>query len=70
MDFGPSRRTRDQSDRYHLWDYDSDTRSHVLSLLPFQIASIEASDHTFEPAAFVTWTPIEWFYPRDWGAYS
>src|SRR4051794_21211434 len=61
MDFGPSRRTKDASDRYHLWDYDSDTRSHVLSLLPLQIVSIEATNHTFEPAEFVTWSPIEWF---------
>lgn len=22
MDFGPSRRTHDQSDRYHFWDYE------------------------------------------------
>lgn len=70
MDFGPSRRAKDKSDRYHLWDYDSDTRSHVLGLQPFQIVSIEATNLTFEPAEFVTWSPIEWFYPRDWGAYS
>lgn len=70
MDFGPSRRAKDKSDRYHLWDYDSDTRSHVLGLPPSQIVSIEATNTIFEPAEFVTWTPIEWFHPRDWGAYS
>jgi len=70
MDFGPSRRANNKSDRYHLWDYDSDRRSHVLGLLPFQIVSIEATNHTFAPAEFVTWSPIEWFYPRDWGVYS
>lgn len=70
MDFGPSRRARDRSDRYHLWDYDSDSGSHVLGLLPFQIASIEATSLTFEPAEFVTWSAIDWFHPRDWGPYS
>jgi hypothetical protein len=72
MDFGPSRRTTDQSDRYHFWDYDSDspTGPHTLSLLPAQVVSIAATDEDFDPAEFVTWSPIEWFYPRDWGAYS
>lgn len=70
MDYGPSRRARDKSDRYHLWDYDSDEGRHTLSLLGDQISSIEALDEDFEPAEFVTWSPVEWFYPRDWGLYS
>lgn len=70
MDFGPSRRFRDKSDRYHLWDYDSDEGSHQLALPPFQIVSIEATDHAFHPSEFVDWPRIEWFHARDWGAYS
>lgn len=70
MDFGPSRRAKDQSDRYHLWDYDSDQRNHVLSLLPNQIVKIEPLDESFDPAEFITWSPISWFLPRDWGQYS
>jgi hypothetical protein len=71
MDFGPSRRTKDKSDRYHLWDYDSDgpTGRHTLSLLPSQIISIEESGEAFTPADFVTWDP-NWFYRRDWGQFS
>lgn len=69
MDFGPSRRAKDQSDRYHLWDYDSDSESHTLGLLPGQVVSIEATSVTFEPAEFVIWTP-NWFHRRDWGSYS
>lgn len=70
MDYGPSRRTHDKSDRYHLWDYDSDQARHTLSLLANQITSIELLGEHFDPAEFVTWSPVEWFHPRDWGAYS
>ncbi len=72
MDFGPSRRTKDQSNRYHFWDYESDSPSgrHTLSLLPGQIVTIEGTEEHFTPAEFVTWTPVEWFYPRAWGEFS
>ncbi len=69
MDYGPSRRAKDQSDRYHLWDYESDEGSHVLSLLPSQVQSIEVLDEHFDPAEFVTW-PTAWFVSRDWGPHS
>lgn len=72
MDFGPSRRAKNQDDRYHSWDYESDTERHTLSLLPEQIISIELTDELFDPAEFVTWSTStsQWFVPRDWGAYS
>lgn len=72
MDFGPSRRAHDKSDRFHLWDYDSDTKSHSLSLLPGQVVSIEVLPATFEPSEFVTWSTATspWFVPRNWGAHS
>jgi len=72
MDFGPSRRAKDGADRYHFWDFDSDTKSHVLSLLPDQIVSILALEQIFDPAEFVTWDVISspWFVPRNWGRYS
>jgi hypothetical protein len=69
MDYGPSRRTRNLDDRFHFWDYDSDTGRHTLSLLPPQVVSIILLDDLFEPAEFVTWRP-EWIVARDWGAYS
>lgn len=69
MDFGPSRRAHNQDDRFHLWDYESDQKNHVLSLLPNQIVGMEFTNETFEPADFVTWQPA-WFIPRDWGQYS
>jgi hypothetical protein len=72
MDYGPSRRTHDRNDRYHFWDYDSDTRSHTLSLLPEQIIKIERLSVTFEPVEFITWNTKNspWFIQRDWGKFS
>lgn len=69
MDYGPSTRANNKSDRYHSWDYDSDTAHHTLSLLPEQVISIEVLTATFDPAEFVTWQP-NWIVQRDWGAYS
>ena len=72
MDYGPSRRAHNKSDRFHLWDYDSDTQRHTLSLLPEQVISIKATEETFDPAEFITWSTSEspWFVTRDWGKYS
>ena len=71
MDYGPSRNARNKSDRYHFWDYDSDSPGgrHTLSLLPEQVVAIDESDELFDPAEFVAWKP-QWFYPRDWGEFS
>lgn len=72
MDFGPSRRAKDKSDRFHFWDYDSDSARHTLSLLPEQIDSIKALPESFDPAEFITWDVAQspWFTSRDWAAYS
>lgn len=72
MDYGPSRRAHDKSDRYHFWDYDSDTAKHTLSLLPSQIIQMEPMQDRFNPAEFITWNVgnSPWFFARDWGIYS
>jgi hypothetical protein len=69
MDYGPSRRGKDPSDRFHLWDFTSDTIAHTLSLKPEQVVSIELLPDTFDPSEFVTWKP-NWIVPRDWGVHS
>lgn len=69
MDFGPSRRAKDQSPRFHFWDFSSDTKNHTLSLKASQVASIELLPDAFDPAQFVSWAP-RWIIPRDWGKYS
>ncbi|HQV70351.1 MAG: hypothetical protein WAT92_02595 [Saprospiraceae bacterium] len=72
MDFGPSRRAKDKADRFHLWDYDSDTKVHVLSLSQNQITNIEVIDEKFDPAEFITWDTKKspWFITREWGNFS
>jgi hypothetical protein len=69
MDYGPSRRANDKSDRFHMWDYESDTGTHTLSLKPEQVKAVDILDETFDPAEFVTWRTA-WFVERDWGAFS
>lgn len=72
MDFGPSRRAKNKAERYHFWDYDSDTQRHTLSLLPEQVDSMQLMEESFEPSEFVTWnvqnSPC--FLSREWGIFS
>lgn len=72
LDFGPSRRAINKSGRYHLWDYESDTKNHILSLSPEQIKSVKILDSEFNPGEFITWDTKKspWFIDRDWGQYS
>lgn len=74
MDYGPSRRARDQTPRYHFWDFESDSGSnHTLSLLASQITRVEVLNTAFSPSAFVTWDTnrSRWFTARtSWGIYN
>jgi len=72
MDYGPSRRAKLKQDRYHVWDYESDEKNHVLSLDPDKIVSLQVLDATFDPAEFVSWDTSRsaWFVPRQWGEFS
>lgn len=71
MDYGPSRRASDKTERYHFWDFDSDSgSSHTLSLLASQITSVEVLESTFEPGSFVNWNP-NWFVSRtSWADFN
>jgi hypothetical protein len=69
MDFGPSRRIKNQDDRFHLWDYESDKANHTLSLLPEQIINMEFTSTNFDPSEFVTWE-TNWFVSINWGKFS
>lgn len=69
MDYGPSRRAHNKDDRFHSWDFESDQKNHVLSLLPEQVVSIEVLEEEFDPVDFVTWQP-NWFIERNWGVHS
>lgn len=72
LDFGFSRRTKDGLERYHLWDFDSDSKNHVISLSPDRIERIETLEAVFDPAEFITWDTRKspWFIPRNWGINS
>lgn len=71
MDYGPSRRGRDTTPRYHFWDFESDSgKNHVLSLLASQIEAVVVVDSQFKPDDFVAWDTrtSPWFVARvSWG---
>ena len=73
LDFGPSRKAVDKSDRYHMWDV---RRNHVLSILPAQLRFMEEPSEpentTFDPETIVTWCTKKspWFIAREWGSKS
>ena len=69
MDYGPGRHPHKKNNRYHLWDYESDSGQHTLSLNPEQIKECEILDETFDPSELITWD-TSWFVKRDWGIYS
>jgi hypothetical protein len=69
FDFGPSRKFRDKSQRYHFLVLDGPEGRHNLSILPMQIIKIELTDIYFEPSKYIKWKP-KWFFKRNWGVYS
>lgn len=69
FDYGPSRRYKDDLDRYHLYDLDSPEEKHNLSILSEQVINIEVLNKDFEPSDYVSWQP-NWFVKRDWGECS
>jgi hypothetical protein len=69
FDFGPSRRYRDKSQRYHFLVLNGPEGRHNLSVLPMQIVKIELTDLNFNPSKYIKWKP-KWFLKRNWGVYS
>ena len=71
LDLGPVQRERGHPERYQFWDYGGRS-AHWLKLPEDQIFTIEATDESFDPAEFVTWSLSEspWSIPRNWGEYS
>ena len=68
FDYGPWKK-KPSGDRYHFLDLNSPDGEHNLSILPEQLISLEITNHGFDPAEHVKWTP-KWFIARDWGAFS
>jgi len=69
FDFGPSRRYRDKSQRYHFLVLNGPEGRHNLSVLPMQIVKIELTALNFNPSKYIKWKP-KWFLKRNWGVYS
>lgn len=71
MDYGPARSMTVPEDRYHFWDFESDSgKNHVLTLPDEQIISVEILPSSFDPAEFVSWPP-NWHVARSsWGQFG
>ena len=56
--FGPifysDSRVGSNSDRYYLWDFDSEADNHFLGLLPSRIVSMKLAREPFDPVEFFT----------------
>ncbi|WP_419892075.1 hypothetical protein [Paenibacillus xylanexedens] len=70
FDYGPSNKYKVKSPRYHMYDYTSDSGSHVLSILPGQLKEILLTDEYFNPLDLVTWNNPKWHVQRNWGIVS
>ena len=69
FDYGPSRKFRDKSKRFHFLILNGPNGRHNLSILPTQIIKMKILNVHFDPARYVKWRP-KWFVKRDWGVYS
>jgi len=69
FDFGPSRRSKSKTDKYHFYDLNSPEGEHNLSVQPEYVKNLIILDEEFNPADFVKWK-TNWFIERDWGIYS
>ena len=61
LDYGPGKGTKAQLDQFHVWENESVSGGHLLSLDPEQVRRLDILDEVFDPADFV------WFLSRDWG---
>jgi hypothetical protein len=70
FDFGASKKIDaiDKTEKYHVYDLSSPSgKIHPIPINPENMLSIELLNENFNPDDYVTWTPINWIYSRDWG---
>jgi hypothetical protein len=72
LDMAPSRRAKMPFYKYHVWDFESQPKPHIVSLNPNQIIQIEVLEEEFEPKDIITWdtTKSPWSIVRDWDRLS
>jgi hypothetical protein len=66
MDYGLGNAAADKLNRYWLWDYTSNTGTHILGLAPQEIVDLQVLGEVFDPAEFGA-TPWPWSIPRAAG---
>jgi hypothetical protein len=69
MDYGPGGGVQDGLNRYWLWDYESNSDTHTLGLLPQQIVDLQVLGAVFDPAEFGV-PPAPWSIPREWASHA
>jgi hypothetical protein len=69
MDYGQGGEAPGGQHRYWLWDYKSNTGSHILGLVPQQIVELQVLGDVFDPAEFGV-EPWLWSIPRDWDSHA
>jgi len=52
--YSPSRAEDDDSDCYHLWDFEGSVGKRFLALPPSQIVHIELTEQPFKPGDYIT----------------
>ena len=65
MDYGPGSEPADGLHRYWLWNYTSNTETHILGLAPQEIVDLQVLNEVFNPADFGI-HPWPWSIPRAW----
>jgi hypothetical protein len=72
LDMAPSRRAKIPLYKYHVWDFESQPKPHIVSLNPNQIIQIEVLEEEFEHKDIITWytTKSPWSIVRDWDRLS
>lgn len=72
LDIAPSKRAKNKVFKFHLWDFDSSKKNHILSLEPSQILDLSIKEEQFKPEEFIIWSTATapWCVLRDWGIYS
>tara|TARA_B110000977_G_scaffold194924_1_gene272424 strand:- start:778 stop:1095 length:318 start_codon:yes stop_codon:yes gene_type:complete len=69
MDVKSSAVSKDNTPKFHFWDYEGSKGKHVTSKLSESISSLETTSIPFNPSEFVSWN-TNWGISRDWGEFS
>lgn len=68
LDIAPSKRSKNKVFKFHLWNFTSGEKGHILSLDPSQIIDLVITVEKFKPEEFITWSTsnASWCVERHW----